>query len=522
MVMFFLHLTVVSSTATRLRLLGWLGLFLGLFLSLPWLIGCYSPPPSADQVGSFRVTWEGNAATGDPKKPLPVATVKSPLALSLKVVALAQDGQEDRSFQGHVCIFSDRGVLVSSQSPRAIKNGVSEAISVRLFLAFGRTTLWVTAVTENTLCPNAADPEDNKTPAIGRVGSAPSLYFQPLSIRDVQESTDTPYDSLLFKKYAVIGRGTMVVTGVTSNGFYVTDLDTFKDGKGYDSIFVFTFSAPTLAFEEGIEPRTLRIGDLVSHIEGGIDEFSGHTQLTFPSFTPLWVSTQGGAVKQVAPQDMPAPISFAIGDTWSRGSMEKYESALVEIKNAIALPILEKQDGWTQFRQWPVLLISPDAGKNQTESSCEDWIRTELHLHSDANRNGGNYRPCLDKCEAERIARACNPEDKVCIEAATNQWFSCFFSCRFNQQKTGLLDRARDKGCTYAMLMVISNATIPGYDPLDPKNSNRRFPYIRGILQQVRASSFYQIVPKQYESEMSNNGYVIWVRQPDDLAISSP
>lgn len=486
------------------------------------MLGCYGPPPSAVTVGSFRVVWEGTVKTGDDKNPLPVATAKSPLALSMKVTALNDKGQTDSSFQGYVCLFSDRGILVSSQAPQAFRDGVSDTIAVRLFLAFGRTTIWVTSVPKDTVCPNAADPEDNKTPAIGRVGSAPSLYFQLLSVRNVQESTDSPYDSLLFKKYAVIGFSQMVVTGVTSNGFYVTDLSSYKDGKGYDSIFVFTFSAPTLAFEEGIEPRTLNIGDLMEQVEGGIDEFSGHTQLTFPSYNPVWANQQGGAVKRIDPKDMPKPVSFPIGDTWSRGVMEKYESSLIEVSNAIALPIYEKQDGWTQFRQWPVLLLAPDAGKNQTMSSCEDWIRTELHLHSDPTRNGGLYRPCLDVCESERIARACDPEDKVCIEAATNQWFSCFFNCRFNQKKTGILDRATDRGCTYAILMVISNATVPGYDPLDPKNINRKFSYIRGILQQVRASAFYQILPKQYDSEMSNNGYVIWVRQPDDLAISSP
>ncbi len=527
--------------------LGWLLIL----LLTPLFVACYTEPPKPGDVGSFRVEFVGNPNLGDSKNPLPVATGKSPLTLRLKVTALSADGKEDKAYSGYLCIFSDRGLLVSSQRPREIKGGVIEEVLVRLFLAFGKTTIWLTSVPQNTLCPNATDPLDKSIPPVGKVGSAPALTFKLLSIRDVQAGTESPFNSPLFKKYAVVGSGKMVVTAVSSNGFHATDLAAYKDGGGFHSLFIFTFSAPTLAFEDGAVPRTLQVGDLVSRVEGGIDEFSGHTQMTFPTFVPTWKDKPGGPVAKIDPKDMPKPEKFSAGDTWSRGKMERYESALVEINNAIALPVIQTQDGWDQFRQWPVLLVEADKSKNQTQASCENWVRTELHLHDDPSKNGGEYRPCLGQCEGKRRAqqakcqtsltackakpganqKKCEEDDRVCREEGNNIWFSCFFQCRFNRERKGILDRARKKGCSYAILLVQSSSTVPTYDPPDASNKNRRFPYIRGILQQVKAGAFFQILKtqtdknkidlsKQFDSEMSNNGFVIWVRQPSDLSIT--
>ncbi len=496
----------------------WTTILVGLLLCLPWAASCYSPATPDEGIGSFKVEFEGNPPLGEEKSPLAVATAQKPLTLKVKVTALKADGQLDTGFNGQICMFSDRGILVRSQSASVLKDGVSDSITIRVFLAFGKTTLWVTSVPKDTLCPNAADPEDNSVPPVSRVGAAPSLFFGLLSIRNVQESLDSPYDSLLFKKYAVIGEGKMVVTAVSSNGFYATDLDAYKDGKGYDSLFIFTFSAPTIAFGDEDVPRSLAIGDIVKRVEGGVDEFSGHTQLTFPTFEPLWKDKVGGEIQQVPEAERPKPVTFSISDTWSRGKMEKYESAVTEIKDAIALPVIQTQDGWSQFRQWPVLLVEPDPTKNQTKQACEDWIRTELHLHTDASKNGGEYRPCLAACDKKRADKNCAPEDNICQTEANDLFFGCYFECRFNQKRTGILDRSREKGCSYTILMVISNATVPAYDPSAPEHANKRFPYIRGVLQQVRASAFYQILENQYDSEMSNNGYVLWVRQPSDLA----
>ena len=71
---------------------------------------------------------------------------------------------------------------------------------------------------------------------------------------------------------SILGREghNIVVTNVVATGFYITDLD----AEIYNSLFIFTFSQPT----------RVEIGDRVCEVSGGVAEFTGMTQLQFPSW----------------------------------------------------------------------------------------------------------------------------------------------------------------------------------------------------------------------------------------------
>ncbi len=69
-----------------------------------------------------------------------------------------------------------------------------------------------------------------------------------------------------------IRNGTLITTGTTQSGMYVTDLDGPADG--YNSVFLFTFS----------NPGGVRIGDRLCTIAGNAAEFIANSQLNFPSF----------------------------------------------------------------------------------------------------------------------------------------------------------------------------------------------------------------------------------------------
>lgn len=496
-----------------------------MWLSLPfWLLACYGEVTTKAPTGSFKVEFTDGKSNGEKGKELNVPT--SPLKRTLTITALGADGKPETSYNGSVCVYATRGILIGAHKAIQIKNGVAKDATINLKLAFGKTSVWVgeagKAGTTVNDCPNAANPEDTTRPYIGRVGAAPDLLFKSLSIQDAQTSDVSPYDSPLFKKYALIKGQNMVVTAVTSNGFYMTDMDIFKKGGLYHSLFVFTFSAPTLAYGDGEIPKTLQVGDIVTQVEGGVDEFSGHTQITFPSFVPKWKDKTKGIVEQYPAADMPKPINFTLADTWSRRKMEPYESALVEVKNAIAIPFNQIQDGWSQFRQWPVLLVQ--ASKPADQKMCEELVRTELYLHVDKTKNkGSRYRSCLGDCQKLYLdeLKLCKKGDVECETKATDAWFNCFFgTCRFDNEN-GLFARFDKAGCEHAILLVITNSTIPGYDPTTEAHLTRRFPSIRGILLQSRASGFYKIIDEQYDNEQSNNGYVIWVRGPDDLTVET-
>ena len=530
---------------------------------LTLLIGCPEPSEKLELKGSFKIEFVGKVVLGSKEKPKNVAPYKSPEEFTLKITALGVDGKKDTSFNGGVCIFSTKGILerglFKTIEPAEMKNGelaiksggktVNE-LKVKLRLAFGKTVLWVSDANKKP-CPNTLDPNDTTRPYVGRSGAAPALTYQELSIRNVQEVTDSPHESPLINKYSVIEAGEgnkMVVTGVTSNGFFLTDLNEYKkDVASYHSIFVFTFSAPSLAHEEGTEPRLLGVGDIVEKVEGGIDEFSGHTQIVFPSYVPKWKDGKvGGEVVKADKSEMPKPIEIKTDKSdgiWSRGEMEKLESALVEVKNAVAVPFSPEQDGWKQFRQWPFLVVK--SAKPENQQKCEELARTELYLHADPKKNtGSKYRACLktchsafepkdtackkvqQKCLDDSTSNAetnkCNTAYTECTKKPTDAWFSCYFNeCRSKRSgNKGIYNTLAKEGCEYAILLAVSSSTVPDYDPTSKEHLTQRFTHVRGILQQVKASAFFKLIDEQYNNEMSNNGYIIWVRGPEDLGLA--
>ncbi len=484
------------------------------------LVGCYGGSGEGGKlVGSFRVSFSPGTKTGAPEKPLKVA--RNFVKYTLNIEPLDAAGNLEGNYRGKVCVYTNRGILKASLFPIELK-GKSQ-IQVQLKLGFGRTVIWVGEIKSGERCPNSLDPNDTVLPGVGRVGAAPPLYFELLSIRDVQFSQLKPYDSPLYKKYSIIGRGKMVVTAVTSNGFYITDLEAAKDGKGYDSIFIFTFSAPTLIFGEGATQKLLSPGDLIVRVEGGIDEFSGHTQLTFPTFIPKWRDKAAGRTEKLPLSQLPPPRKIQPDLFWSREDMEPYESSLVQIEDAIAVPVVRDQDGWSEFRQWPVVLVYSDSGADRAK--CEKLVFRELGLPLNGKSLGkSQYRACLSRCRDERVKREkkCSYSDEKCRSQARDSWFRCFFDCRCSSghpacSKEGLFPKLKAQGCGYSVVLVITNDTMPLFDPLAPEHASRRFTYIRGILKQVRASSFYKLTPDQYPDEMSNAGFVLWVRGEEDL-----
>ena len=161
------------------------------------------------------------------------------------------------------------------------KNGVAEINDLAIRYAFGTARIWVedTEVRplnmDNPVCPNNKFTENGLgcEPSYAS-GTSQEFVFEPQTIRMIQYNPDRPDGSSpLLYEYGQI-RGLpghdLVVTNVVSTGFYITD----KGDTDYNSIFIFTFS----------QPGRVAIGDRVCEVSGGIAEFTGMTQLQFPSW----------------------------------------------------------------------------------------------------------------------------------------------------------------------------------------------------------------------------------------------
>ena len=159
---------------------------------------------------------------------------------------------------------------------------LTQGIDVQMRYAYGKTRLWVEDTEQKQVvkmpgmrCPNDRYTEDKRycEPTLA-TGVSQDFTFEPQTIRMIQYNHDQPDgDSPLIREYGQLKAQKghdLVVTNVVSTGFYITDLA----DPDYNSIFIFTYS----------QPGRVEIGDRVCEVSGGISEFTGMTQLQFPSW----------------------------------------------------------------------------------------------------------------------------------------------------------------------------------------------------------------------------------------------
>ena len=158
----------------------------------------------------------------------------------------------------------------------------SEGIDIQLRYAYGPTRIWVEDVDQKPVlsmpgmvCPNDRYSADRRKcePSLA-TGVSQEYTFEQQTIKMIQYNPDQlDGDSPLLREYGQIKAQKghdLVVTNVVSTGFYLTDLG----DDDYNSIFIFTYS----------QPGRVEIGDRVCEVSGGIAEFTGMTQLQFPSW----------------------------------------------------------------------------------------------------------------------------------------------------------------------------------------------------------------------------------------------
>lgn len=289
-------------------------------------------------VGVSTVTDELTGESPDSALPFP----REPVSIDVQVSALDEKGElltdynEEVSFRvtpGQVLQVRVDGQVTENKMMRMV-NGVGRA-TLSVEKVFGRTVVWVHdsppppsykipmefGEDDEGRDPGAGEEEEGGEEHDGKdrtyaAGVSQPVFFAEPSISDVQrliisESFGNPAwdnrSSPLVGNYLTIERplplGDMIVTAVGAEGFYLHDLQaqpyTYVDRNrevttvgDFGSIFVYSFSYP-----DG-----LVVGDRLTQVAGTVQEFSGHTQLVFPS----WVRVEGAP----RPQDIPEPFVF--------------------------------------------------------------------------------------------------------------------------------------------------------------------------------------------------------------------
>lgn len=373
----------------------------------------------------------GKLPTAD--QPLPANRGDTIDTWEFTVEARAPDGSLE-PFDGVVRLSVNPGAILTVEGPDAlgrnvVMKGGKAAGSITVTAVYGPTRLWVEDLgyvpakagevpacsngknddgEEDVLIDFPADPgcafadDDTETGGTYAAGVSGTVEYARPRLSDVQgdgSASPYPFEAI---EVATDEPSHLVVTRVSSDGFYVTDIDPLEIAKGYNHIFAFNFSTPP----------GMRVCDHLTYLTGTANEFFGFTELSFPSYK-LDFSLEGDAECEV-----PEPTLIDAATLADPVAMEKLESSLVRIEGFKVA---------ANFGPDPVPLNVP--GTNA--SSCDLNGDGQVDF---ASKNEGS---CSSVCDA-------SPD--------CSEWTS--FSARGNF-----------KVSSGATVIQIQTGSIPGFDP---------------------------------------------------------
>jgi hypothetical protein len=263
--------------------------------------------------------------TGTRLQPRPLS-INSPESFRVVVRAVDKDGNIDRSYDGYVRMSAKPGALERiGADGRNLKltNGESPETEVRLVNGYGPTYILADDLgylpkdpvgDPPPACANGVDDDndgkvdfpadegcafandDTEGGGTYSQGASPPIFYQLPRVADMRGlrcdaanvcsgAGITPYPKEAisldtgFHEKAAGGKASfgfdfdLVVTRISSDGFYVSDI---KDTRGgFNSVFTFNFNAP---------PR-MRVCDRLKTFAGTATEFFGLTQISYPTWT---------------------------------------------------------------------------------------------------------------------------------------------------------------------------------------------------------------------------------------------
>jgi len=302
---------------------------------------CTGSVPEHPDLSSFLVTINPDSFPELAKGEL-LDVPTAPMRATVDVQAIGREG-EAVSWDG-LGWLKVRPGRISGSNRVEIKDGVATEVEVEFVYTWGEARIWV------------EDRGEIDEPGTFAVGVTDPLPFELPTVADVQRPSTVDYgDESCFSPWGfepdcaglsgdfVRMRGMdqgrrLMVTNVTTDGFYASDLD--SPPGNYGSIFAFNFSRPRV-----------EVGDLLSFLSGNVAEFIGFTELNYP----VWDTASSGHVLP-DPIDISAALSSsgATSDEQRNAFLERYESSRVMIPDALFAADLFDEETYYSFAQWPV------------------------------------------------------------------------------------------------------------------------------------------------------------------------
>jgi hypothetical protein len=333
---------------------------IGVCVALAMVPACQgeSPFPSTPSTQRIAVTITAGDL-GSPGARLPISFT-APSIFTVDVQALDANGNLDTSFSNYVMASVVPGTVVSVTGPNTnlgnilLDHGQANGVQVAVQDVYGDARIWVEDVgyvpveplrVPPPQCANGLDDnlngkidyptdpgcyapnDDTENDGTGAAGATDNIYFEYPRIADVRGVNNggtTPFNNqqLAINTLWVAPNapGGVVVTGVSSSGFYATDL---TDTRGYSSVYAYNYTAP---------PIMLPCDRLIS-FGGTAGDFYGYTEINFPTWSleewdpsvrPCLVPPPAPLIADYMPNSLPS------GSTWD-SVLTNLEAALVQV-----------------------------------------------------------------------------------------------------------------------------------------------------------------------------------------------
>lgn len=294
-----------------------------LFLTL---FSCTSETTQSNKPEPSFIEVQLNGETGSMDSPLPFSS--APVSFSLSISTLDRNASP-YPMNGNLKLNIRPGKLSAGIDPWIKVTDGTWSGEITFQSAFGPSRIWVTDEGDKDVT--------SERQATFATGISEAIYYNIPTIAEFNNIEDTETNHLEgeFTEVRVEDRD-VVVTVVSTNGFWISDLD---DAPGnYSGMYIYTFGKP-----EDVYP-----GARLTKLTGGNQEYLGATQLSFPDYE----------IEQGRTLDIPDPAVLDDTSLCEPSTMESFESSMIAIKNATIPSSFSigssDYDGYIEYGQWPL------------------------------------------------------------------------------------------------------------------------------------------------------------------------
>lgn len=266
---------------------------------------------------------------------------KDGIVTKINITALGYDKKPLSSYSGEVeigMLYGENGAV----SRITMENGFAGDVEVEMRYCLDNDRVVVQEVKKH-------EGETTYEPT-GKMGVSPVFYTEVATISAIQGTVRGAKGnpSAFNNRNLTLKDRQMVVIAIIEGGFYLHEVG----AEEYSSVYMYTYSTPYV--DDNVEESTsLPVGALIESANGSVFEFFGFTEMSFPTFHPVYEEKDGKRTLKVDTSLIPAPKDIG-GILNDNDEMEKYEASLVKVENVSVDWFNAEDSSYVEYSQFPL------------------------------------------------------------------------------------------------------------------------------------------------------------------------